>query len=145
MAHSHLGMGAVAELVLGVTSSAKVLGKQSAVLGGQIMYSSGLTLWDKKILCWCSTFILKPWILFSSLGCCFFFHGGIVTSFDNPYYTHRHHYLWKSWRCFVHFFVLWCILLLFCCCGLFYCGFTFNIFILIVYKIGGAKYFSHTG
>lgn len=44
MAHSHLGMGAVAELVLGVTSLAKVLGKQSAVLGGQIMYSSGLTL-----------------------------------------------------------------------------------------------------
>ena len=44
MVHSHLGMGAVAKLVLGVTSSAKVLGKQSAVLGGQTVYSSGLTL-----------------------------------------------------------------------------------------------------
>lgn len=105
MVHSHLGMGAVAKLVLGVTSSAKVLGKQSAVLGGQTVYSSGLTLWDKTILCSFSTFVSKPWILFCSAGMLFFFFhtGGIFTNFDNPYNTHCHHYLWKSWRCFVHF------------------------------------------
>lgn len=115
-----------------------MLGKQGAVLGRQTTYSSGLTLWDKKILCSFSTFVSKPWILFSSAGVLFFFsrwHNYV--QIYNPYYTHCHHDLWKSWGCFVHFFVLYCILFLFRCRSLFCCGFTFTMFIRIVYKIGG--------
>lgn len=66
----------------------------------------------------------------------FFFFTVAYLQIYNPYYTHRHHYLWKSWGCFVHFFFM-VYSLYFLLLWSFYCGFTFNIFIHIVYKIQG--------
>ena len=66
-----------------------------ALLGRQTMYSSGLTLRVKRFCAHAQRSFQNLQFCSVQLGCClfFFFHGGIFTNFDNPYYTHRHHYL----------------------------------------------------
>ena len=76
-------------------------------------------------------------VQFSWDAVCFFFSWWHIYKFWQSLLHASSSLSMKILKMFCPVFVLCCILFLFCCSSLFYCGFTFNIFIRIVYKIGG--------